>query len=332
MLNEIGVDRGIEYAQKLGIKNLVLTGNKNDRQLSSVLGGITKGVTPLELVSSFGTLANEGIHVEPIAILKVVDKNGRTILENKPKQWSAVSKQVAFIVTDMLRSVVTEGTGKRLAGFPFPVAGKTGTTSDDKDVWWVAYTPHLAGVVWMGHDEPTTMRNVAGGYQPALIWKQIMAVAHEGLTKKQFERPDGIVGPIDICIDSGHLPTELCSKDPRGSRIRKEYFIRGTQPTTSCDVHVEDFIDNITGLLATEFCPEECVERRVFIKRREPYKPSPTGQIPLDAKYELPTEYCDVHESEPVFEFPDDDEYDYEYNGDVNQETEFENSDNGQDD
>ena len=76
------------------------------------------------MASAFGTFANDGIHVEPIAILKVVDKNGRTILENKPQQWSAVSKQVAFIMTDMLRSVVTEGTGTRLADFPFPVAGK----------------------------------------------------------------------------------------------------------------------------------------------------------------------------------------------------------------
>lgn len=305
VFNAIGVDRGIEYAQKLGIKNLVLTGDRNDRQLSAALGGITKGVTPLELASAFGTLANEGTHVEPIAILKVVDKNGRTILENKPEQWNAVSKQVAFIVTDMLRSVVTEGTGRRLADFPFPVAGKTGTTSDDKDVWWVAYTPHLTGVVWMGHDEPTTMHNVAGGYQPALMWKQIMAAAHEGLPKTQFVKPSGVVGPIEVCIDSGNLPTEFCRRDPRGHRTRGEYFIKGTQPTETCDVHVEDFIDTSTGLLATEFCPEELVKRQVFIKRREPYAPSPTGQIPADAKYELPKEYCDVHKSAPVINIPD---------------------------
>jgi penicillin-binding protein 1A len=208
----------------------------------------------------------------------------------------------------MLRSVVTEGTGTRLADFPFPVAGKTGTTSDDKDVWWVAYTPHLAGVVWMGHDNPTPMHNVAGGYQPALMWKQIMAVAHKDLPKAQFVKPEGIVGPIEVCIDSGNLPTEFCKKDPRGHRTRREYFIRGTQPTEPCDVHVEDFIDTSTGLLATEYCPEEVVERRVFIKRHEPYTPSSTGQIPLDAKYELPTEYCTEHESAPVITIPDDKE------------------------
>jgi len=202
-------------------------------------------------------------------------------------------------MTDMLRSVVKEGTGTRLANFPYPVAGKTGTTSDDKDVWWVGYTPHLAGVVWMGHDQPTTMSNVAGGYQPALMWKQIMAVAHEGLAKTQFTKPSGIVGPIAVCVDSGKLPGEFCAKDPRGSRIRNEYFIKGTEPTQTCDVHVEEFVDSSTGLLATQFCPEELVVRKVFIKR-PPYSASPTGQIPLDAKYQPPTESCNVHTSAPV--------------------------------
>ncbi|WP_422445437.1 transglycosylase domain-containing protein [Thermoanaerobacterium sp. DL9XJH110] len=304
VLSSIGIDRGIEYAQKLGIKSLVLTGPKNDRQLTIALGGLTKGVTPLELAAAYGTLANQGTHVEPVAILKVLDKNGRTLIENKPEQWPAVSKQVAFIMTDMLRSVVTEGTGKRLASLPFPVAGKTGTTSDSKDVWFVGYTPQLVAVVWMGHDDPTPMSHVAGGYQPALIWKQIMTVAQKDLPRMNFERPDGIVGPINVCLDSGNLPTELCYKDPRGPRVRGEYFIKGTEPTTFCNVHVEKLIDVSTGLLATPYCPPELVQKRVFIQRPKPYTVSPKGQIPLDAKYEAPVEYCNIHGPESSFEVP----------------------------
>jgi penicillin-binding protein 1A len=300
VLENLGLDRGIDYAQKLGIKSLVLSGSRNDRQLSIALGGITKGVTPLELVSAYGTLANQGVHVEPIAILKVVDKSGRTIIDNKPEQWSAVSKQVAFIVTDMLRSVVTQGTGTRLASFPAPVAGKTGTTSDSKDVWFVGYTPHLAGVVWMGHDEPTRMKNVAGGYQPALMWKQIMFEAHKNLPSKKFERPSGIVGPISVCVDSGQLPSELCYRDPRGPRVRGEYFIKGTEPTATCNVHIEQMIDTSTGLLASPYCPSEFVQPGVFIQRSQPYKASPSGKIPLDAKYEAPTSSCNIHLNEPV--------------------------------
>ncbi|MDK2879035.1 MAG: penicillin-binding protein [Thermoanaerobacteraceae bacterium] len=295
VLKNIGIDRGIEYAQKLGIKDLVLSGRKNDRQLTIALGGLTKGVTPLELASAYGTLANQGVHIEPVAILKVIDKNGRTLIENKPDQWSAVSKQVAFIVTDMLRSVVIEGTGKRLASLPFPVAGKTGTTSDSKDVWFVGYTPQLVAAVWMGHDEPTPMSHVAGGYQPALMWKQIMTVAQKDLPVQNFSKPDGIVGPINVCVDSGKIPTELCYKDPRGPRVRGEYFIKGTEPTSFCDVHVEKQIDVSTGLLATPYCPPELVQTRVFIQRPEPYTVSPKGQIPLDAKYEAPFEYCNIH-------------------------------------
>jgi penicillin-binding protein 1A len=295
VLDTLGVDRGIDYAQKLGIKSLVLSGDRNDRQLSIALGGITKGVTPLELASAYGTLANEGVHVEPTAVLKIIDKSGKVLIDNKPEQWSAVSSQVAYIITDMLRSVVTEGTGTRLASFPVPVAGKTGTTTDNKDVWFAGYTPNYAAVVWIGHDEPTPMKNVAGGYQPALMWKAIMTEAHKGISSSKFERPGGIVGPIPVCRDSGQLPTELCYKDQRGNRIRNEYFIKGTEPTATCSVHIEEMIDTSTGLLATPYCPEELVEPRVFIQRPEPYKASSSGKIPLDAKYEPPTSPCDVH-------------------------------------
>lgn len=312
VLNKIGVDRGIEYAEKLGIKNLVLTGNNNDRNLSTALGGITRGVTPLELISSFGALANDGIHIEPTSIIKVLDKNGRVLIDNKPRQNAVISREVAFLVTDMLKSVVYEpgGTGWRVADFPFPVAGKTGTTSDSKDVWFVGYTPRLAATVWMGHDEPTRMNNVAGGYQPALIWKQIMAVAHKNYEKTNFVKPEGIVGPISVCIDSGKLPTELCRKDPRGARVRNEYFIKGTEPVEYCSTHIEKSVDVTTGLLASPLCPDSNIENKVFIQREVPFAASPKGQVPLDAKFEAPVEYCDKCSQNSFDDFFDDNDID----------------------
>lgn len=312
VFEDIGIDRGIEYAQKLGIKNLVTEGSRNDCNLSAALGGISKGVTPLELLSAYDTLANEGIHIEPTAIKKVVDKNGRILIDNKPIRNAVVSKEVAFIMTDMLRSVVTNGTARSLANFPFPVAGKTGTTSDVKDVWFVGYTPKLAGVVWMGHDDPKRMRNVGG--RPARIWKQIMTVAHKNQPKANFVKPKDIVGPISVCIDSGNLPTNLCSIDPRGSRIRNEYFIKGTEPISRCAVHVEKSVDTSTGLLATSSCPDSLVKSKVFIQRLIPYHTSPKGQVPLDAKYEAPTKYCTcggesiIQDGESDFNEEDDDE------------------------
>jgi penicillin-binding protein 1A len=127
------------------------------------------------------------------------------------------------------------------------------------------------------------------------MFKQIMTVAQKDLPIQNFAKPDGIVGPINVCVDSGKIPTELCYKDPRGPRVRGEYFIKGTEPTSFCDVHVEKQIDVSTGLLATPYCPPELVQTRVFIQRPEPYTVSPKGKIPLDAKYEAPFEYCNIH-------------------------------------
>lgn len=314
VFEDIGIDRGIEYAQKLGIKNLVTEGSRNDRNLSTALGGISKGVTPLELLSAYGALANDGIHIEPTSIKKVVDKDGRTLIDNKPKKNAVVSSQVAFIMTDMLKSVVTEGTARRLAGFPFPVAGKTGTTSDVKDVWFVGYTPKFAGVVWMGHDDPKRMRNVGG--RPIEIWRQIMSVAHKDQPKTDFIKPKDIVGPINVCVDSGKLPTRLCASDPRGNRIKTEYFIKGTEPISRCDVHVEKLVDTSTGLLATSSCPRSQVKSRVFIQRPTPYNSS-VGKLPLDAKYEVPVKFCNCSGGGGLLqddEYEDDNDHDENHN------------------
>jgi penicillin-binding protein 1A len=295
VLDSIGIDRGIEYAQKLGIKSLVLKGSRNDKNLSTALGGLTKGVSPLELASAYGTLANKGVHIEPITVLKVTDKAGRVLYENKPEKWVAVDEATAYIMTDMLRGVVTRGTGTRLSDLDFYPVGKTGTTSDNKDVWWVGYTPHLVAAVWMGYDEPKPMSNVAGGKQPALIWKQVMQAAHKKLPKTPFEKSSDIIGPIQICADSGKLATELCTNDPRGPRVISEYFIKGTEPKEYCDVHVVKQVCTETGMLATNYCPSYSVVNKVFIQRKEPWVPAENGRIPTDAKFEVPIEYCDIH-------------------------------------
>ena len=247
------------------------------------LGGLTKGVTPLEICSAYSAFANNGIYMQPIAITKITDKEGRVLIEPVQEQRAAISEQTAFIITDMLKGVIKSGTGWRLANFPFPSAGKTGTTNDSKDIWFIGYTPYYVGAVWIGHDEPTKMTNVAGGLQPALIWKQVMETAHKGLPVKDFSRPSNIIGPIKVCSVSGKLPTELCDHDPRGSKVVTEYFIKGTEPTEYCDVHVQKDICIESNLLTSEFCPESSVETRVFIQRKEPFIPSKDGRIPLDA-------------------------------------------------
>lgn len=319
VLDSVGINRGIEYAQKLGINSLILDGSKNDFNLPAMaLGGLTKGVTPLEICSAYSTFANKGIYIEPIAITKITDKEDRILIEPLQKQRAAINEQTAFMITDMLKGVIKRGTGWRLANFPFPAAGKTGTTNDSKDIWFIGYTPYYVGAVWIGHDEPTKMTNVAGGLQPALIWKQVMETAHKGLSVKGFSRPSNITGPIEVCSVSGKLPTELCEHDPRGSKVITEYFIKGTEPTEYCDIHVQEQICNKSNLLASEFCPEHSIETRVFIQRKEPFIPAKNGRVPLDAPYEAPTEYCDIH-NQFYEQYPDESEN--EFSDDQNQDS-----------
>ena len=183
---KIGIDKPIYYAQEMGITTFVLDGPQNDRTLSTALGGLTKGVTPLELTSAYGTFANKGIHVEPVVIIKVLDRNGKVMEQSEPKQRSVVSENSVSELTDMLEDVIKRGTGTR-ANIGRPAAGKTGTTSDYHDAWFVGYTPDLVCGVWVGNDDNTAMNGVTGGLLPAQIWKAFMEKALAQVPAKQFD-------------------------------------------------------------------------------------------------------------------------------------------------
>jgi len=140
-----------------------------------------------------------------------------------------------------------------------------------------------------------------GGSYPAKLWKAIMEEVHKDLKVTDFERPGGLVS-VDICTVSGKRPSELCALDPRGSTVKSELFIKGTEPAADsiCDVHVIKDIDIETGKLATPYCPSPLVQSKVFIQRTEPFIPAPDQkQVPADLIYEAPTEFCDIH-TEPV--------------------------------
>lgn len=183
---KIGIDKPIYYAQAMGISTFVLDGAQNDKQLATALGGMTKGVTPLEITSAYGTFANKGVHVEPVVIVKVLDRNGKVLEQSEPKQNSVISANSAAELTDMLQTVIKNGTGRR-ADIGRPAAGKTGTTSNYHDAWFVGYTPDLVAGVWMGNDDNTPMRGVMGGQLPAEIWKAFMQKALAQTPAKNFD-------------------------------------------------------------------------------------------------------------------------------------------------
>lgn len=311
-LNKVGINASVDYLAKFGIINKDNPDNDTfeeaDKDESPLaLGGMTRGISTLKMTAAYNALANQGNYIEPIAYTKIENNKGEVILDNKPKQNTVVSPQVAYIMTDMLETVVKTGSGSR-ANFPnMSVAGKTGTTNDSADVWFAGYTPYYTAAVWIGNDSPAIKLSESSRIA-ASFWSQVMKSVHEGLENKSFKRPEGIVSR-QVCIDSGKLPTDLCSKDPRGSRVRTELFVAGTEPRERCDVHVSAKIDTSTGMLANEFCPDDVVKTGVFIKRPTPYYPSKNGgKVPRDYQYQMINKVCDVHTkpSNPIKDFIDD--------------------------
>ncbi len=289
----------LDYMENMGITTvhtrenpLIISGNKyTDETLSTALGGMTRGVSPLEMNAAFNVLANNGTYTKPITFTSIYDRHDNLIFENIPEQHQVVRPQVAYIITDMLRGVVTSsrGTGGKANIGNIPVAGKTGTTDDRKDAWFIGYTPYYSASVWIGSDQPVSLDS--GSSAAAALWGKIMKRVHEGFDFKDFKMPGDIV-KVNVCAISGKLPSEYCSLDPRGSTVRTEIFIKGTEPTKKCDTHVNADIHIPSGKLATDLVPSWQSESKVLVKRPIPYYPSENGGItPLDYVYEMPTEY-----------------------------------------
>lgn len=222
--NQVGPDKVLHYAQQLGISTLVTRGNVNDRNLAMALGGLTRGVTPLEIASAYGVLANNGVKVEPLAIIRVVDRTGKVLEQSQPKEKLVVNERSAYLLADMMRGVITRGTGGG-ADIGRPAAGKTGTTSDYKDAWFVGFTPDLVAAVWMGHDNEGNLPGITGGHIPATIWHDFMLAALANVPVRDFVRPKGIVSATISPKDGG------LANDPKNKDAQNEIFIEGTQPT-----------------------------------------------------------------------------------------------------
>ena len=183
---KITMDKAIYYAQEMGITTFVLDGEQNDRNFATSLGGLTKGVTPLELTSAYCTFANKGVYVPHTAITKVLDRNGKILEQADPQGKIVLSEEGAADLTSMLEDVILRGTGKR-ASIGRPAAGKTGTTSNYHDAWFVGYTPDLVAGVWIGNDNNTSLDGIMGGQTPAAIWSSFMQNALADVPVHDFD-------------------------------------------------------------------------------------------------------------------------------------------------
>lgn len=235
LLTQIGIDRVISYAKKLGVKS------RMGPNLSLALGSSV--MTMLELAECFCVFANQGIKVPPYAIRRIVDANGNVIFENNPPEREIISPQTAYVITDIMTGVMKRGTGVS-SRINRPCAGKTGTTSDYRDAWFVGYTPQLLSAVYVGNDDFTPLgAKMAGGVVSGPIWKIFMEKALAGEPVLDFPRSRNIVN-VTICSDSGLIATKYCS-----SRI-SQAFIDGTEPVISCNLHeLIELFDDDSSLL-----------------------------------------------------------------------------------
>lgn len=276
VLNSIGVERGYEFARNMGIPV-----NESSKNLALALGATE--ASPLEMAAAYATFASGGIYTEPHAILRITDRFDRVLIDVKPVRRVVMSEQTAYLITDMLQTVVTQGTGTR-ARIDRPTAGKTGTTElppefgnvkGTRDAWFVGYTPELVGAVWMGYDSTDQkhyLTNVAGGSYPAAIFQKVMQVAHEGKPVRAFPRPAGIVYvPVDV--RNGLLPSELTP----AQFVVTEVFAKDRVPTKVSQAWVQVQICTESGKRATANCPS--VGNQTF------------------SAGEAPTDYCPIHGS-----------------------------------
>lgn len=191
---KVGPENVISNAEKMGISTLVKSGRVNDVNYAMALGGLTQGVIPIEMASAYGTFANKGVHIKPVVILKIVDRNGNVIEDNtrtKDAGTRVLSEKENYEMVSMLEGVIDHGTGTA-AALGRPAAGKTGTTDDNKDAWFVGFTPDIVTAVWIGDDTGgQTLGEVYGGTIPAQIWHDYMAEAVQDESSSDFEVPSG---------------------------------------------------------------------------------------------------------------------------------------------
>ncbi len=256
-----GMDACYEYLKNFGFTTLVdgkiINGQyKTDKVPATALGGITEGVTQLETAAAYGAIANEGVYNKPILYTKVLSHDNEILLENLPEPKRILKKQSAYLLTDMMKDVIRAGTGGKAAfkNLKMPIAGKTGTSSDTKDLTFAGYTPYYVGSIWMGYDMPKTIPEETSGYHLQL-WSRVMEQINAPFPIKDFQRPEGVVN-ASICRASGKLAIKgLCDKDPHRGVV-SDVFMAGTEPKTTCDIHVSLVIDSSTGQKFSPSCPD----------------------------------------------------------------------------
>lgn len=227
----IGLETGGSYADKFG---LGLDTDDRSSIAALSLGQLHNGTDTLQMAAAYGVFGNDGMYTSPRLYTKVTDRNGKVLLESKVDTKKVISPGTAYIMYDMLKGPVSsEGTGPA-ANFSSMVRGKTGTSSDKKDLWFCGLTPYYSASIWIGNDDDSAV-NSLNSNSAAAIWADVMKPFHQGLSQKDISMPSDVV-ISKVCSESGYLPSPLCYIDPSGSKVYDEFFLTGTIPTNDCNL------------------------------------------------------------------------------------------------
>lgn len=311
---------GVEEAYRFATENLRLDLVADDMVVGALgMGGLTRGLNTVEMAAAYACFANNGIYNEPrtyVRVTRIDNTTGQevTVLENESESHVAMKEATAYLMTDMLKNAVSAGTGGQARFNGMHIAGKTGTTNDNKDRYFVGFTPYYVAAVWTGYEEP---ERISYSGNPAItMWKKVMEPLHMELPDKDFDnKPSTGLTSIQVCLDSGMRPTAACEADPRGGRIGTFTVASGTGPTEECTMHKVVSYCTEGHCLAGETCPEAVVEQRAYLDHvREDYGPSIKADddpylISTLEKAREPSETnpaggCPVHEGVPLPENP----------------------------
>lgn len=293
---------GFSYLEKLGFTTIVSPSNAINRHHDVIqamaLGGITKGLINMEMTAAYAAIFNGGVYTKPSYYTKVLDHDGNVILDNSEPDTTRVFKATTcYLLIDAMRDAVDLGSALGAKFDGMDIAGKTGTTQSNGDIWFCGATPYYIANIWVGYDDNSEL---PGNVDRFAFWKAIMEQIHADLPEKEFEQPEGIVR-MAVCSQSGLLPVEgLCDCDPRGSQIVYEYFAEDNMPTEYCTTHVSVTICDDTGEVASPFCTH--TSEKIYIQKpdSDTILPEDSGKYPVaDAPYTITNEMlsslCSLH-------------------------------------
>lgn len=283
---QVGMNAVLEKIEGFGITTLT----DKDKVEALAIGGTYGGVSNFEMTAAYSAIARGGVYIEPIYYTKVLDKDGKVLLKNRAHRHEVVTTATAELLTEAMEDVVSSGTGVEASFSGMSLAGKSGTSSNVRDAWFIGYSPYLTCGVWGGFDDNSAQES---SNYVKLLWKAIMSRGHAGLAEKQFRTRDGLVA-CTICSKCGHLAVEgLCDSTLQGDMTRTEYFTSGTQPTDHCTCHVAVDVCDSTGMLANSYCPS--TTHKVYLTEGSEGTPDAAFVIPEELRDGSGT--CTTHKS-----------------------------------